>query len=205
MSHTHNTLGDTSVSSRNATSRSADHEVMSSIRGPPPPSPSDPRPSTQAWEFASDDGSAIDGDTFRRTLSPDPNIQSRNRVQSWSGDENRGFAAWIKSLSSPPQARDNFRTTSLPNSFHEPILVYRTKRKRLAKTGEGPLLAFKESARSQGSQHVHEDGRLQDGMDEPEPRQMATRNPSYRSPFAIDEADTPIHYDPDLQVSWRDV
>lgn len=205
----YNMRGGLSIHDGKATSSvsHAIHHDHTSVHGQPPTDPSYQLIPEQEWETTSDQESAIDCSGSNQTPTPDQDINSWDWMQGQNSHDNSGFSAWLRSLVTSQHVGNSSRTTSSLKSFKQPILVYTTKRKRFAKTEKGPLLAIKKSPRSDKSHHVHIGGHLQTEVEKLEELEttQATRDLSYRSPSAVHEAEEPVHYDPGLQIFWRDV
>lgn len=186
-------------------SHAAHHDFMTLLGQPATNVPYQLLP-TQEWETMSDQESATDRGGFNQTPMPDEDMSSWDWVRHQSSQGNSGFGAWLKFLAKH-QARDSPRAAPSPKNFKDPILVYKTNKKRFAKTEQEPLLAIQKGPRSHEGDHAHTDGPFPneiEKMEEPDTRK-ATRRLSYKSPSAVDEAEEPVHYDPGLQIFWRDV
>lgn len=200
-SQSHNIFGESSVRNGKTASsvpHAASHDHMR-VLAQSPKRPSLQHMPVQEWETMSDQESAIDCGGTTQTPASEQDIHNLDWMQEQSDFENSGFNAWLKSLGTSQHGRDFSRTSSSPKSIEDPILVYQTKDKQSAKTEKGPLLAIKKSPRSDKSHHAYQDRHLQrevEKMQEPETKQ-ATRNPSY--------TEEPVHYNPGLQIFWRDV
>ena len=160
----------------------------------------------QDWETMSDQESAIDPGSPIQTPMSEKDIDNWDWTQRQSSVETSGFNAWINSLVASQHKRNSSRPPS-PKGFKEPIFVYQTKNKRLAKTEKGPLLAIKKSPRSDESHHTCKGGPPPSEAKRLEPPEtaQATKNPPYRPPSAVEVAEQQVHYDPGLQIFWRDV
>lgn len=160
----------------------------------------------QDWETMSDQESAIDPGSPIQTPMSEKDINHWDWMQRQSSDETSGFNAWINSLVASQRKRNSSRPPS-PKGFKEPIFVYQTKSKRLAKTEKEPLLAIKKSPHNDENHHTYIGGPPPSETKRLEPPEtaQATKNPSYRPPSAVEVAEQPVHYNPGLQIFWRDV
>lgn len=188
-------------------SHAAYHEPMANFTQPEPNKPYRPLPN-QEGETTSDQGSAIECTEFNQIPTIDRTDRDANSwdwMQTQSGHMDSGFSAWLKSLAHSPQARNSSQTKSFVQSFEEPILVYRSKGKRLGKKEPSPLLALQKK-RIQFHKNSH-DGQSQNEvkkLEESEPEYTAG-NLSNRSPSVVDKGNDPVQYDPGLQIHWRDI
>lgn len=208
QSQTHNMRGDRSLRNSKAASsisHAAQHDHVSAPTQSPTSSPYQLMPE-QEWEPVSDQESAVDLGLLNQTPMTEQQIRNWDQMQDQSSGEKRGFDAWLKSL----VASQHGRTSSAqpkPKRSKDPIFVYQTKSKPLARTGKEPLLVIKKSPRSDKSHQTSKAGHAQsesEKVKEPE-NKVETQNLSDRLPSAVRVAEQPVHYNPGLQIFWRDV